>query len=133
MRHPTLSLAPFLLAGCLAGITPATAQNTAGHGAMVMGGGTPAAEPPVRAAEPSMMESMNKMNQAMSSAPMTGDPDHDFVVMMIPHHQGAIDMAKYELQHGKDPELRKLARDVVGAQNKEIASMKRWLAKHPAK
>ena len=85
------------------------------------------------AASGDMMESMNKMNQAMSSAPMTGNPDHDFTAMMIPHHQGAIDMANYELQHGRDPALRKLARDIVAAQDKEIAFMKRWLAAHPAK
>lgn len=80
-----------------------------------------------------MMDSMNKMSQAMNSVPMTGDPDRDFTAMMIPHHQGAIDMAKYELQHGKDPALRKLAREIVAAQDKEIAFMKRWLATHPAK
>lgn len=85
------------------------------------------------AADQSMMESMNKMNQAMSSAPMTGDPDHDFVVMMIPHHQGATEMARYELRHGKDTEMRKLAQAIVAAQDKEIAEMKRWLARHKAK
>lgn len=80
-----------------------------------------------------MMESMDKMNKAMSSAPMTGDADHDFVVMMLPHHQGAVDMARFELAHGKDPALLKLAREIVAAQDKEIAFMKSWLAKHPAK
>jgi hypothetical protein len=77
-----------------------------------------------------MMEGMNKMNQAMSSAPMTGDPDRDFVARMIPHHQGAIDMARVELQYGKDPEMRKLARGIVAAQENEIAEMKRWQARH---
>ena len=123
---------PILLASLLiAATTPSFAQTS--HGTMPMGAGTPAAEPSQPTAEPSMMQSMTKMNQAMSSAPMTGNADHDFVVMMIPHHQGAIDMANYELQHGKDPELRKLAHDIVAAQDKEIAVMKRWLAKHPAK
>ena len=110
---------------CLAA-APALAQQTDPHAAMTMA-------PNAASADTGMMESMNKMNQAMSSAPMTGNPDHDFVVMMIPHHQGAIDMANDELQHGKDPELRKLAHDIVTAQDKEIALMKRWLAKHPAK
>jgi uncharacterized protein (DUF305 family) len=49
---------------------------------------------------------------------------------MIPHHQGAIDMAKVELQYGKDPQLRKLAQDVIAAQQKEIAFMQSWQAKH---
>jgi uncharacterized protein (DUF305 family) len=60
----------------------------------------------------------------------TGEPDKDFVVMMTPHHQGAIDMAKVELQYGKDPELLKLATDIVAAQEKEIAEMEEWLARH---
>src|ERR1700722_15450522 len=60
----------------------------------------------------------------------TGNPDKDFVLMMMPHHQGAIDMAKVELQYVTDPELRQLATDIVTAQEKEIAQMKDWLAKN---
>jgi uncharacterized protein (DUF305 family) len=73
-------------------------------------------------------------NEAMAKGmtmPMTGDPDRDFVTMMIAHHQGAIDMAKVELRYGKDPELRELAEDIVDAQEKEIAQMKAWLERHP--
>ena len=69
---------------------------------------------------------MQTMMKNMNVKP-TGKPDKDFVLMMIPHHQGAIDMAKVELQYGTDPELRQLATDIVAAQEKEIAQMKDWL------
>jgi uncharacterized protein (DUF305 family) len=70
-----------------------------------------------------------KMHKDMTMS-FTGDADVDFVKGMIPHHQGAIDMARVELQFGKDPELRKLAEDIVKAQEAEIALMNAWLAKN---
>ncbi|MBS0234603.1 MAG: DUF305 domain-containing protein [Proteobacteria bacterium] len=74
-------------------------------------------------------ESMQKMHKNMVMS-YTGETDVDFVKGMIPHHQGAIDMAKVELQYGKDPEIRKLAEDIIKAQETEIAFMNAWLAKH---
>lgn len=62
--------------------------------------------------------------------PFTGDADVDFIRGMIPHHQGAVDMAKIVLEHGKDPEVRKLAEAIIAAQNVEIAWMTEWLAKN---
>ena len=77
---------------------------------------------------PAMMQSMEKMDQDMKAAPMTGQPDHDFAVMMIPHHQGAVDMAKPFLLYGKDPVLRRLASEIVVAQDQEIEVMRRQVA-----
>ncbi len=79
-----------------------------------------------------MMSSMDRMTKDMAAVPMTGNADRDFAGMMLPHHQGAVDMARYELAHGKDPVMRKLAREVVAAQGREMALMRRWLATHPA-
>src|SRR6478752_645353 len=73
--------------------------------------------------EEAMMESMSKMDQAMGAAPMSGDPNHDFSAMMIPHHQGAIDMAKTFLLHGQDAALRRLAQEIIVTQQQEIKVM----------
>ena len=66
----------------------------------------------------------------MSNSGLRGDIDKNFVNMMIPHHQGAIDMAKVELQYGKDPQLLEMARKIIEAQDKEIIEMKGWQAAH---
>ena len=78
-----------------------------------------------------MMASMTTMNQAMANTRMTGNTDQDFVAMMIPHHQGAVDMARAELFGGKDPALRRLATSIIAAQAKEIGMMRHWQASHP--
>lgn len=77
-------------------------------------------------------EAMEIMDKGMRSAPMDGVPDHDFVTMMIPHHQGAIDMAKAILVHSKDPELRNLAQGIITDQQNEINVMQAWLRRYQA-
>jgi uncharacterized protein (DUF305 family) len=62
--------------------------------------------------------------------PLSGDADRDFVANMIPHHQGAVDMARIELQYGHDPQLRALAQSIIKAQQTEIAEMIRWQETH---
>ncbi len=76
----------------------------------------------------SFQQSAAKMHKDMN-IPYTGDADVDFVRGMIPHHQGAVDMARIVLQYGKDPEIRKLAQDIIASQEKEIAFMQSWLRK----
>lgn len=71
-----------------------------------------------------MMSAMAHMDAAMAKAPMTGNPDRDFIAMMIPHHQGAIDMAKSELIYGHDPRLIRLAQEIIVTQESEIAVMR---------
>lgn len=77
-----------------------------------------------------MAASMTRMHGAMA-VPPSGDPDRDFAAMMIPHHQGAIDMAKVELAHGRDPVLRRLAQGILVEQAQEIDVMHRALADLP--
>jgi uncharacterized protein (DUF305 family) len=78
-----------------------------------------------------MKDSMERMDDGMKSAPMNGDIDHDFATMMMPHHQGAIDMAKAELLYGKDPVMKRLAEEIVVDQQSEIQAMQLWLSKKP--
>jgi uncharacterized protein (DUF305 family) len=66
---------------------------------------------------------MKKMMDAMAVKP-TGDVDADFVAMMVPHHQGAIDMALAVLRHGRNPQIRRLAQEIIVTQQQEIAVMR---------
>jgi uncharacterized protein (DUF305 family) len=73
-----------------------------------------------------LMESMHRMHAAMSSARPSSDTDADFVALMLPHHHGAIDMARIELVAGKDPQIRRLAQEIIADQESEIQLMQLW-------
>ncbi len=70
---------------------------------------------------------MDLMHGEMMNAPMNGDADHDFLATMVPHHQGAIEMAKLILLYGKDERVRRLAEGIIVEQQSEIAAMRRLL------
>lgn len=88
-----------------------------------------AAAQTMSAAGQGYMDAMMKMQKDMPKD-QTGDPDVDFARMMIPHHQGASDMAKVLLQYGKDPMLRQMAQKMIEDQGKEIAMLQDWLKAH---
>ncbi|MCI2811323.1 DUF305 domain-containing protein [Eoetvoesiella caeni] len=77
-----------------------------------------------------MRGSMMNMRKQMDAMKSSGDIDHDFAAMMRIHHQGAVDMAELELKKGKDPKMQQMAKDIIAAQNKEIAQFDQWLAQH---
>ena len=122
--------AAITLAGAALPGSSALAQH-AGHGSH---SGHSTAKPAATdsAATKAYRAANDKMHKDMDIA-FTGDADADFARGMIPHHQGAVDMAKIVLQYGKDPEIRKLAEDVVRSQENEIKFMREWLAKRGAK
>jgi hypothetical protein len=74
-----------------------------------------------------LVASMDKMHMAMGAIKRSGNADVDFVRLMLPHHQAAIDMAKTQLVYGKDPQMRRLAQEIITDQQLEIELMQRWL------
>ena len=106
-------------------LTPQLAPAETTQGMMMM-------EAPAGASEATKgyVDAMNAMSMGMMQE-FTGDADRDFLLGMIPHHQGAIDAARVVLAHGTDPDVRKFAQSIIDAQEAEIAFMRDWLAKHP--
>jgi len=78
-----------------------------------------------------LMGSMTKMHVAMSAVKPSGNSEVDFVALMLPHHQAAIDMAKSELLNGTDPQIRRLAQEIITDQQSEIELMQLWLRQNP--
>lgn len=87
-------------------------------------------EAPINADWKEMMASMERMHAAVISMQPSKNSDVDFVRTMLPHHQAAIDMAKTELKYGKDPQIRRLAQEIVTDQQSEIELMQLWLKEH---
>jgi len=128
LTHISKLGAALALGACLSGGSLAQATDPhAGHNMA-----TPASK--VKSASNTAFEQANaKMHKDMA-VPLTGDADRDFLAGMIPHHQGAVDMAEVALKYGKDPKVKKLAQDIIAAQKQEIAMMQGWLKeKHATK
>lgn len=94
---------------------------------MQMHGGMMHGEMMHSAADRGYMGAMMQMHGGMMRATMTGNADHDFLAMMIPHHQAAVAMAQTELQYGHDAKVRALAKRIIAAQEAEIRQMQSWL------
>jgi uncharacterized protein (DUF305 family) len=80
-----------------------------------------------------LVKSMEKMHGDVSLGKSSRDNDVDFVRLMVPHHQAAIDMAKTELLYGKDPQMRRLAQEIITDQQSETELMQLWLQQHKAR
>jgi uncharacterized protein (DUF305 family) len=135
-RSPFAARVLALLAACILH-GQALAQHQGMHDAMPQHQAAPAAARPVFVASSAkpfgalMADAMAVMDDGMARAPMNGHADHDFVTMMLPHHQGAIDMARAVLLHTQDPALRNLALGIIAEQQNEINVMQAWLKGHP--
>jgi uncharacterized protein (DUF305 family) len=139
MKFFSMTACVAVVAAAVAGAASAQTQHQ-GHGGMPMMGQMDAA------AMQKMMQDMMPASSDLASTkefkeahmammknmhqPFTGNPDVDFRVHMIPHHQGAIDMAKVALKHAKDPDTKKMAQKIIDDQEREISEMRDWLKKN---
>jgi uncharacterized protein (DUF305 family) len=126
-----------LLAAVLAGTAlPAVAADSGlpaicTKDAMDMGTGAMGSGMAPDEAHTALVAGMGAMDADMGKGMQAKDIDVAFVCGMIPHHQGAIDMAKAELKYGDDPWAKDMAQKVIDAQTQEIAAMMDWLRKQP--
>lgn len=136
MRRPIIAAIPAITIVLLGPVL----LNTVAAAEMVMGAhhhATAVAPPPAFVASRDKLygalvdDAMAIMNDGMARAPMNGQADHDFASMMVPHHQGAVDMAKAELLYGTNPVLRRLAQEIIVTQGQEIQVMQLELKKLP--
>jgi len=143
MKTITTSVAALALTA-LAGVAVAQTSHQ-GHGSMPMTGAMPMGHMDPAAMQKMMQDMMPSPNDPAStkdfkaadmkmmhdmSVPYTGNADVDFRTHMIPHHQGAVEMAKVALKHAKDPETKRMAQKIIDDQEKEIAEMQDWLKKN---
>jgi uncharacterized protein (DUF305 family) len=90
--------------------------------------GSPSTAPGHCASE--LRDAMSRMHATMFRLPVAANPDEEFVRLMIPHHQAALDMAKTQLLCGKDPQIRRLSQEILTDQESEIQLMELWLKNH---
>ncbi len=109
-----------LLVAALA-LAPHVSAQHAGHGPAV----PPIAGPQFARFAAEMHAGMDRMMRDMHAPGYTGNPDVDFLAMMIPHHEGAVEMARLVLVHGRDPATRRLAEEIIASQTVEIEAMRR--------
>jgi uncharacterized protein (DUF305 family) len=122
----SLTAAGLAITAAFIGAGPVSAQTNSGmkHEDMQSGGSNGSMK---------MHMTMQDGQKKMNDMKMSGDTDHDFAMMMRAHHQAGIDMAKAEIDSGKDPEMIKEAKQITASQQKDNKKFDAWLAKHPAK
>ena len=124
-RFLIVVIATLAIGGAAKAQTPAPA-GVSSHNCPMMYDMMASAKSP---SDKAMMQTIIAMHRSMSAMKFTGNADHDFLIMMIPHHQGAIDMANVELKYGTDPKVKALAKSIISSQQQQIDEMHAWLKK----